>query len=93
MVSVGLDMIQISTHQKLNAKYVGRISEYRIQHTETVQQCRNNKKCLYGDKRCWFRHGTQTCDEEKINKQNPEITKKIFKMLETFMERVVQGIF
>ena len=59
------------------------------EHTTTVQQC-TNKKCFYGDKKCWFRHDMQTDNEKNIHEQNQEITEKILKMIETFTVRIVE---
>ena len=63
------------------------------EHVLTVPPCKNTMKGLwwYGADKCWFRHTeTGTCNEPNDIIKNPEITEKIFQMMETFTKRIVQ---
>ena len=52
---------------------------------ECYQQ--KNKKCRFGEQNCWFHHGEEI---DKPTKDNKEITKKLFSMIETFTNRIVE---
>ena len=56
-----------------------------------VKKCKNflNDTCRYGDQQCWFRHDNdiQTNIE---NNEKPEVTEKIFKMMEKFTQRILE---
>ena len=63
------------------------------EHVLTVPPCRNSMKgsCWYGADKCWFRHAdTEMCNEPNVSNKNQEITEKIFKMMETFTQRIMQ---
>ena len=58
----------------------------------TVPTCKNaiEGSCWYGTDKCWFRH-TETGTQIGTNiMKNEEITEKIFKMMETFTQRIMQ---
>ena len=55
------------------------------EHRESVKRCKNTN-CRFGVKNCWFLH-----EEEKFLEEpkNQGITEKIFNMMETFTNRIV----
>ena len=57
----------------------------------TVPPCKNaiEGSCWYGSDKCWFKH-TETETEPNIINKNQGITEKIFKMMETFTQRIMQ---
>ena len=52
---------------------------------ETVKECKN-KECRFGEQSCWYHHANKVNLEKK---DNQEITEKIFNMMETFTNRIV----
>ena len=64
------------------------------EHIMSVPLCRNDSKntCWYGDDKCWFQHleiATGYNQQNLIN-QNQEMTEKVFDMMETFTQRIIQ---
>ena len=64
------------------------------EHIMSVPLCRNYSKntCWYGDDKCWFQHleiATGYNQQNLIN-QNQEMTEKVFDMMETFTQRIIQ---
>ena len=55
------------------------------EHGDTVKECKN-KECRYGEQSCWYHHANKVNLEKK---DNQEITEKIFNMMETFTNRIV----
>ena len=74
------------------------IMEHRKkEHKQHVQFCRNenNGICIYGFQKCWFRHENKQAKnknetDEKDIKENKEVTQKMFEMMETITQRVIQ---
>ena len=52
------------------------------EHVETVKECKN-KECRFGEQSCWYHHANHA------KKDNQEITEKIFSMMETFTNRIM----
>ena len=45
-----------------------------------------NNACKYENQQCWFRHETRT---NISNIEKEEVTEKIFRMMETFTQRIL----
>ena len=58
----------------------------KSEHGAQVQMCRNTDQCPYQN--CWFRHGTNKCDEQNYPKQ--DITEQMLNMLENFTQRIMK---
>ena len=58
----------------------------KSEHRAQVQMCRNTDK--YPFQNCWFRNGTNKCDEQ--NDQKQDITEQMVNMLENFTQRIMK---
>ena len=59
----------------------------------SVSLCRNESKntCWYWADKCWFRHiETYSCNQQNVLNQNQEITAKVFDLMETFTQMILQ---
>ena len=56
----------------------------------SVPKCKNamEKSCWYGPEKCWFQHDDIENTENEIS-TNKEITSKLFDMMETFTQRII----
>ena len=74
------------------------IMEHRKKHhKQLVQLCKNenNGTCIFGFKKCWFRHDNEQTNNknkkhEKDIEENKEVTQRMFEMMETITQRVIQ---
>ena len=57
------------------------------EHVRSNPYC-NKRKCTYGAEKCWFQHTENEQQEDNLNK-NCEITSKLFGMMETFTNRII----
>ena len=87
----------IQEQNLLNAKFnfqCKKILQCHIkrQHLMTVPVCRNSsdKKCWYGDEKCSFRHEETEASEQNAIHENQDITVKIFDMMETFTQKIME---
>ena len=66
-------------------------TQYHIkqEHVMSVPKCKNARKsCWYGPEKCWFQHDDiENTENEKST--NKEITSKLFDMMETFTQRII----
>ena len=67
------------------------------EHKDLVVPCRNMLKgtCKFGKSKCWFNHdnlenSNESEENENSNKENNDVIQKIFEMMETMTERIVQ---
>ena len=65
------------------------LNHKKIDHIISVQQCKNETRnsCKYGAKKCWYRHKSQTSNEE--NNFHEDVIEKLFNMMEKFTERIL----
>ena len=66
-------------------------------HKQYVQLCKNEKNgsCIYGNKKCWFRHENEQSDNknqkhEKEIEENKKVTQRMFEMMETITQSVIE---
>ena len=68
-------------------------------HGQSVPYCKNlkNGECKYGNEYCWFKHADkENWNDNENNKnennenKNEEFMLRIFKMMETLTERIVE---
>ena len=67
------------------------------EHKDLIAPCRNILKgaCKFGKSKCWFNHDNiENSNEsevtENLNKENNDVIQKLFEMMETMTERIVQ---
>ena len=65
------------------------------EHKDLIAPCRNILKgaCKYGTSKCWFNHDdieNPNESEVNVNKENNNVIQKLFEMMETMTERIVQ---
>ena len=67
------------------------------EHTDLIAPCRNILKgaCKFGKSKCWFIHdnienSNESEDTVNLNNENNDVIQKLFKMMETMTERIIQ---
>ena len=68
----------------------------KIEHEQLVPACNRFKdgKCIFGADKCWFQHKKDESDDDydqvkNNNFENNEVIQKIFKMMETMTQRIL----
>ena len=89
--------LHTNTSSEIDCNFCGKVflnidqllNHKKNDYSFSIQQCKHEKSnaCKYGAQKCWYRHISQTNNEE--THVNEEVIEKLFSMMEQFTKRIM----